>query len=225
MKKLPYEAIIFDLDGTLIDTESADLWACQQLCLEHSFTMTPEFWAEHIVGRMDNYGLLYDQLMQRNGHGTTLESLRRRLNELWTIGLEQVQLMPGVVNLLPGLRAAGYPLAIATASDRAWVHRWLTAFNLLPHFLAIATGDDVVYNKPAPDVYLYAAAQLGVKPERCLVFEDSLPGLTAATSAGMTVVAVLNHVSQTLNYSQAAGLITSLEQATVDWIETFKRGL
>jgi beta-phosphoglucomutase-like phosphatase (HAD superfamily) len=64
--KLPYEAIIFDLDGTLIDTESADLWACQTLCLEHGFTMTPEFWAENLVGHMDNYGLLYEQVLQRN---------------------------------------------------------------------------------------------------------------------------------------------------------------
>ncbi len=222
MKNLPYEAIIFDLDGTLIDTESADLWACQSLCLEHGFTLAPGFWAENLVGHMDNYGLLYDQVLQQNGHDTTLEGLRRRLKELWLLGLEHVQPMPGVSTLLPALRAAGYPLAIATASDRAWANRWLTAFNLLPHFSAIATGDDIAHNKPAPDVYLYAAARLGVRPEGCLVFEDSLPGLAAAASAGMTVVAVLNHATQALNYTQATTIINNLEQVTVDWIEMFK---
>jgi HAD superfamily hydrolase (TIGR01509 family) len=221
MTKLPFEAIIFDLDGTLIDTESADLWACQRLYQEHGATLPPEFWVEHIVGHLDNYDLLFAELMQRNGHGLTTESLRRRLKELWAISLDQVQPMPGVVNLLSALRAAGYPVAIATASERTWSNRWLTAFDLLPHFQVIATCDDVVHSKPAPDVYLYAAAQLGVKPEHCLVFEDSLPGLTAAKSAGMTVVAVLNHVTQNPNFSQADGVITSLEQITVEWLETF----
>ena len=89
-----------------------------------------------------------------------------------------------------------------------------------PYFQAIATGDDVARNKPAPDVYLFAAAQLGVKPERCLVFEDSIPGLTAAKMAGMTVVAIPTPHTRTMDYSQADAVIASLETITPQWIET-----
>jgi HAD superfamily hydrolase (TIGR01509 family) len=128
--------------------------------------------------------------------------------------------MPGVVDLLPQLHAAGYPLAVATASDRDWVKRWFNRFELWPYFQAIATGDDVRHNKPAPDVYLFAAAQLGVQPERCLVFEDSLPGLTAAKTAGMTVVVIPTPHTRSLDYSLADIILDSLETVSVQWIET-----
>ena len=83
--------------------------------------------------------------------------------------------------------------------------------------------NDVVNNKPAPDVYLLAAERLGVKPERCLVFEDSVAGVHAAKSAGMTVVAVPNQVTRTLDFQQADLIISSLEGVTVTWIETLRQ--
>jgi HAD superfamily hydrolase (TIGR01509 family) len=221
MTKLPFEAIIFDHDGTLIDTERADLEACQRLYQECGAEISIEYWAEHIVGHMDGYELILTELIQKNGHGATRDSLWQRLRELWSIALENIELMPGVTNLVPSLHAAGYPLAVATASDRAWARRWLTHFNLWPYFQVIATSDDVVNNKPAPDVYLFAAAQLGVEPAHCLVFEDSLAGLRAAKAAGMTVVAVPSPLTQTLDFSQADGLVAGLDKVTNEWVHTF----
>jgi HAD superfamily hydrolase (TIGR01509 family) len=223
MTKLPFEAIIFDHDGTLIDTERADLEACQRLYQECGVEISIEYWAEHIVGHMGGYELILTELTQRNGHGATRDSLWQRFKELWAITLENVELMPGVASLVSSLHAAGYPLAIATASDRAWTTRWLTRFNLWPYFQVIATGDDVVNNKPAPDVYLFAAAQLGVEPERCLVFEDSLAGLKAAKAAGMTVVAVPSPLTQTLDFSQADGIVAGLDKVTIEWVHTLNR--
>jgi HAD superfamily hydrolase (TIGR01509 family) len=126
--------------------------------------------------------------------------------------------MPGVSRLLPQLRDAGYPLAIATASDRNWTSRWLTHFNLQAYFQAIATRDDVAHSKPAPDVYLMAARRLNVPPERCLVFEDTVVGTQAAKAAGMTVVAVPSQITKILDFSLADRVIDSLEQVTLDWI-------
>jgi beta-phosphoglucomutase len=219
MTKLPFDAIIFDHDGTLIDTERADLEACRKLYQEHGAEITVEYWAEHIVGHMDGYELILADLLQRNGHGSTRDTLWQRFKELWVITLENVELMPGVTSLLSQLHTAGYPLAVATASDRDWAKRWLTRFNLYAYFQVVATSDDVAQNKPAPDVYLFAAAQLGVKPERCLVFEDSLVGLKAAKAAGMTVVAVPSSLTQTLDFSQADGIITGLDKITIEWIK------
>ncbi len=222
MTQLPFEAIIFDHDGTLVDTERADLEACHLLYQEHGVHFSVEYWATHIVGYMGGYDVVLDDLTGRNGYGSNRETIWERFKELWAITSENVELMPGVAGLLSQLHTLGYPMAVATASDREWVKRWFTRFDLWSYFQAIATGDDVVRNKPAPDVYLFAAAQLGVAPERCLVFEDSVPGLTAAKTAGMTVVAVPTPHTHILDYSLADAVIDSLETVTVEWIETFK---
>lgn len=219
MKTQPIEAIIFDHDGTLIDTESPDFEACKILGQEHGFTLTLEYWAETIVGHMNGYNVLFQQIIETSHNGVTQAAMWQRLKELWDLTLQHVELMPGVDNLLPQLYSAGYRLGVATASNRAWVMRWLTHFELSHYFQVIANSDDVTHNKPAPDVYLFAAAQLGVRPERCLVFEDSVPGIQSAKAAGMTVVAVPSHVTKSLDFSQADAAVDGLEQVTVEWIE------
>jgi len=222
MSTLQFDAIIFDHDGTLIDTESPDFEACKMLCQELGLTLTLEYWAERIVGRMDGYDSFFEELAQASPNGDTPADLWERLKALWQVTFEDVQLMPGVTQLLPQLQAAGYSLGVATASDRAWANRWLGNFNLLPYFKVIATNNDITHNKPAPDVYLFAADQLGIKPERCLVFEDSVAGMESAKAAGMTVIAVPNHLTKTLDFSRADAIVNGLENVSVDWIETLR---
>jgi HAD superfamily hydrolase (TIGR01509 family) len=217
----PFEALIFDLDGTLIDTETADFTACKLLYEEHGAILTLEHWAEIIVGIMNGYDELFDELIQWSHNGITKDELWQRIHQLWDQTLQGMSLMPGVESLLPKLHAAGYPIGIATASDRAWADRWLTHFNLTFFFQAIATGDDIVHNKPAPDVYLLAATQLGVRPERCLVFEDSQAGTQSAKAAGMTVVAVPSPITKSLDFSQADEIIYGLHNVSVEWIAEF----
>jgi HAD superfamily hydrolase (TIGR01509 family) len=125
---------------------------------------------------------------------------------------------------LTQLQTAGYPLGVASASDRAWVVRWLAKFDLLPYFETITTIDDVTHNKPAPDIYLMAAAKFGVEPTRCLVFEDSPTGIQAAKAAGMTVVAVPNIATKNLYLNQADAIVPGLQNVTIDWIEALASG-
>jgi HAD superfamily hydrolase (TIGR01509 family) len=218
MPQHSFDAIIFDHDGTLIDTESPDIQACQMLYDELGADFDPGRWAELVAGSMDGYDILFDDLIQWSNNGLNKEALWTRLRALWKLTYERVVLMPGVKRLLPQLHAAGYPLGIASASDRKWIVRWLTAFDLRPYFQVIASGDDVSHNKPAPDVYLFAAAQLGVEPERCLVFEDSLAGVQAAKSAGMVVIAVPNIITRQLDFSHADAVIEGLAVVTPEWI-------
>lgn len=224
MNHHPFDAIIFDLDGTLIDTETADFEACRILFEENGQSLCMDDWARRIVGIMDGYDSLLEELAHRLGNGSRKEQLWQRLRELWPVTLQNIGLMPGVNHLLPQLAAAGYLLGIATASDRDWANRWLSHFSLTPYFRAVATGDDVPSNKPAPDVYLFAAAQLGVNPNRCLVFEDSAAGTRAASAAGMTVVAVATPLTKNHDFSQAHAVVPGLDRVTPEWVSRVKTG-
>ena len=218
MQTEPIEAVIFDLDGTLIDTERPDWEACRILCAELGITLSLEYWAKTIVGRMGGYDIMYDEIIRPNANSLTRSEFRQRHRDIWRHTLQNVSLMPGVSILLDRLHAAEYPLAVATASDGSWADRWLNHFEIISYFQAIACSDHVVHNKPAPDVYLFAAARLGIAPERCLVFEDSVAGVQAAKAAGMTVVAVPSHETRSLEFDQAHSVIEGLDQVSVDWI-------
>ncbi len=219
MNARPFEAIIFDHDGTLVDTEAPEYVAWDILYKEYGASITMEHWAEVSVGHTTGHKQLYDELIAQIDQDVSYETLRQRLVQLFPITLEKVELMPGVEALLDQLQAANYPMAVATASDRNWVGRWLPRFNLERYFPIVTTRDDVVNNKPAPDVYLLAAEKLGVDPKKCLVFEDSKAGTQAGKSAGMTVVAVPSHVTRTLDFSMADTTVNSLELVTLEWIE------
>jgi HAD superfamily hydrolase (TIGR01509 family) len=221
--QLPFDAIIFDHDGTLVDTETPDIRACQMLYNEFNAPFDPQQWARLVAGSMSGYDILLEQLAAFHGNGLTRNDMWQRLRELWAITHQQVELAPGVRQLLPQLHAAGYLLGVASASDRKWIERWMLAFGLLPYFQSIASSDDVRHNKPAPDVYLFAANQLGVAPENCLVFEDSLTGVQSAKAAGMVVVAVPSHITQNLDFSHADAVIAGLDNVTLDVLEALRR--
>jgi HAD superfamily hydrolase (TIGR01509 family) len=101
-----------------------------------------------------------------------------------------VPVKPGAAELLAFLSERGLPLAVATSSSRRTTERHLGRAGLLGHFHALATRDDVVRGKPHPDIHLEAARRLGAAPERCLAFEDSNTGLTAAHAAGTMAIMV-----------------------------------
>ena len=126
--------------------------------------------------------------------------------------------MPGAVALLKALRDENIPCAVASNSDAAWVERVLGITGLRPYFAAVATADEVLNPKPAPDVYLLAAQRLDVPPEHCAAFEDSPRGLAAAHAAGMFAVAVPTGLTRHLDFVGAHHLVESLEQLTVDYL-------
>jgi HAD superfamily hydrolase (TIGR01509 family) len=186
----PIEAVIFDMDGTLIDSESVYIAAMNEAAgtlglalpidLCHAMVGVPSH--ECNVMLQEHYGLGFDLAVFR-GHFST--SVQRQMSE-------SVPVKPGVVELLDFLRDRGLPLAIATSAARATAERNLGRAGLLDRFDALATRDDVDHPKPAPDLYLEAAMRLGVDPTRCVAFEDSSIGIIAAHSAGMRAVMVLD---------------------------------
>jgi HAD superfamily hydrolase (TIGR01509 family) len=191
----PVEAVIFDMDGLLIDTEAVYIKAYMAgaaimgvelpLAFCHSMIGTPSPECDRMIQEFFGPAFRLDDF---NGH---VDGHAARLLEAG------VPVKEGAVELLAFLGERGLPLAVATSSSRRTTERHLGRAGLLGHFHALATRDDVVRGKPHPDIHLEAARRLGVAPERCLAFEDSNTGLTAAYAAGTLAIMVPDLVPPT----------------------------
>ena len=204
----PIEAVIFDMDGVLADSEPLYHLSLNQVLQIHGHTLTDE----------DNRIIL----------GTTVEFTWQTLKESFRldgdlqdwIGVydevllknlrENIEPSPGLYDLLDSLEAKGLPFGLASSSQANWVDVILTILKVKERFRVVMSGDMVTDGKPAPEIYLTAASKLGVNPSRCLVFEDSPHGIQAGKAAGMTVVAVLTEMTQGMDLSLADHHVESL---------------
>lgn len=207
-----FDAVFFDLDGTLVDTESAAMAAGLRAFAQLGHPVDAAF-MHGLVGKTKAQS---DGLITAHRPGVDLAALER----LWAAEAQATEaaglvLKPGAAELL---QALSFPAALVTSSGRDSAHHKLTRTGLHPHFRTIVTFDDVVRPKPAPEPYLLAAQRLGVQPARCVVFEDSDTGAEAAHRAGCIVVQVpdvaptdgrfAHHLCATLlDGARAAGLI------------------
>jgi len=185
------KAIIFDVDGVLVDTEALVSRAAARLFGELGVSVSPHVFQAHVGSGPERYLALP---AEEAGLELDLESAVDRLDELF---LEEsaagVPRFPGAVAMLSLARDYGLKRAVATSAHRAKLERNLAAFGLSEENLdAVVSCEAVSRNKPAPDIYLYCAEQLGLKPEECLVVEDSMNGVKAAVDAGMPCIAVAN---------------------------------
>lgn len=181
-------AILFDMDGTMLDSESAVTECWLQSAQEHGYHFD-EAVQHAMIGLADPY--CRAMLQQHFGPELPIASLFARTDALYSVRVNAgLPTKPGLHALLDWLDAAGLPKAVGTSSTRARTMAALGATGLLPRFQAVVCADDVAHAKPAPDIYLQAAAQLGVAPQACLVLEDSDPGVRAAHAAGMQVIQV-----------------------------------
>jgi HAD superfamily hydrolase (TIGR01509 family) len=188
MLRKPVEAALFDMDGLLIDTESVYVDALQAAARAMDLEMPLDF-CHSMIGIPSRE---CDAMIQDfYGTGFRIEAFRERFLAHARSRLDAaIPLKPGVVELLDFLADRGLSLAVATSAGRVTAERHLGRAGLIDRFGAVATRDDVRFAKPAPDVYLEAARRLGIAPERCLAFEDSNTGLTAAHAAGTMAIMV-----------------------------------
>lgn len=182
------EAVIFDLDGSLVDS----MWMWRTIDIEYlgRFGISlPEDLQSKIEGMSFNETAIY---FKENFHiPDSLDRIKDDWNRMaWDKYANEVPLKPGIPEFLEDCRTNGIKLGIATSNSRELVENIALVHGLKDYFSCIMTGCDVGKGKPAPDIYLAVARELGVNPERCLVFEDIIPGIQSGLSAGMRVCAV-----------------------------------
>lgn len=181
--------IIFDLDGTLIDTEKYFKVFWRQAAEEFGFHMTEEqALSLRSLGRPFAPALLKEWFGEAFDY-TAVRDCRRRLMQehLAKVGLER---RPGALETLKWLSENGYRIALATATPRDRAEEQLKETGLLPYFDEIVSATEVKLGKPAPDVYIKTLEVLGADPEECLAVEDSPNGVESATAAGIPTVMI-----------------------------------
>ena len=185
-------AIVFDFDGTIADTEWPIYLVVRDAYRAHGLDCTLEDWVD-TIGRADNKSLeeaLTDAL-GRAPDPAVIDAAKTQRRAYKS----QMALCAGVTDVIAAAQRAGVPLAIASSSPTAWVEPHLERLGLLRHFATIRTRDHVDRGKPAPDLFLAAAAALGIEPSAALAIEDSRHGCASAKAAGMTCVVVPNRIT------------------------------
>jgi HAD superfamily hydrolase (TIGR01509 family) len=185
------QAVLFDMDGTLVDSEKLWSIALDDLALHFGGVLSAAARAAMVGTNMTvSMQIFFDDLGIEGDLVGAHRLLEARTKELFRLGLPW---RDGARELLHAVRAAGLPTALVTATNRHLVDVALRTLGT-QHFDVVVCGDDITESKPHPEPYLEAARLLGVNPAQCIAIEDSPTGVTAALAAGCTVLAVPSEV-------------------------------
>ncbi len=189
------EAVIFDLDGTLID--SMGIWEdVDKVFLgRRNIDVPADLFEDMSTG--NNFQGLAQHFKDRFQLTDTIEEIMKEWTEqVVEYYLHHIPVKDGVADLLQYLQDKSIPMAIGTSNSIFLTESVLGRHQLLPYFQYIVTGSEVEHGKPFPDIYLKTAQMLGIEPGKCLVIEDSLQGVQAGKAAGMQVVAIKDEFSR-----------------------------
>lgn len=202
------DAVIFDFDGLLIDSETPLFEIWQDIYRERGCELRLEDW-QYALGTFGGFDPYLD-IESRTGASPDRATLAPVVRAQHYERCAALPLLPGVGDLLSEAQAASLKAAVASSSAIEWVGPFLDQHGWRARLDAVCTRDDVTQVKPAPDLFLLAAARMAVPPERCVVFEDSPNGLRAARAAGMWTVAVPNALTRTLPLPDSDLVLDSL---------------
>ena len=209
------EAVVFDMDGVLIDSGAHHRAAWRALLEELGEEPAhPEHW-RLTIGRPSEEAV--PLLLGRPMSEYEARRLARRKRDLYVdLARGGIVTVPGVSRFVANLARRKIPRAVGTSASGFDVSRLLAGAGLRRYFDVIVTADDVTYGKPDPEVYLLAAARMRVTPERCVVFEDSVVGVEAARSAGMRAIGITTaHTGEELVEAGAERAVADFED--IEW--------
>ena len=208
------EALIFDFDGTMLDTETPEFQSWQQIYSDHGATLEIADWGRGI-GTWGAFDPWVD-LESKIGRTLNKEPIAVAHHARVKAAIQASTLLPGVLELLQSARDARVKLAIASSSNREWVEGWALRLGVLDFFAATATQDDVQRVKPDPALYKLACEKLGVQPQAALALEDSANGATSALAAGLRCAVIPNPVTRTLEFPSGVVRLETLARVTLE---------
>ena len=208
-------AIVFDLDGVVLDTESTSFASWKRAYREHGHALPGDRW----VAAIGSDGSRFDPLAHlRELVGPDLDevAMQRARRAHRDALLSRLRPLPGVVELLDQALHAGVATAVASSSEREWVEDRLSSLGIRERFRVLCCREDVERVKPDPALYLAAVEALGVEPREAVAIEDSPNGLVAAVEAGLFSVAVPGPMTRGLDFSSADLVLRSLAETSLD---------
>ena len=210
--KTAFQALVFDFDGLILETERPDFQSWREVYREHGLDLTMDTWSD-VIGRGAEYFDPYSALVEQLGRDLDRESVLSRRKARHAELIAGLEILPGVREAVADARGLGLRLGVASSSSHRWVDGHLERLGLA--FDCVRCRDDVVAAKPDPELYLAVCACLGVAPGRAIAFEDSANGIAAAKAAGMRCVAVPNPMTEGLDLSAADLRLGSLAEVRV----------
>ncbi|WRS29095.1 HAD family phosphatase [Actinomycetaceae bacterium MB13-C1-2] len=210
------DAVIFDMDGVLVDTEAAHETLGEEFFKSKRLDMPPEV-TRTLIGAT---GEKFWGTFEARNPGVDSGAVRREYNEFMDSRLTDYSkiMNPGVSSLIASIKRAGYGLALATSSGRANAERVLSQCGLEEFFDVVVCGGDVSESKPSPQIFLKAADLLGVTPSACVIVEDSHNGVRAGKASGATVLGKEDK-RFFQDISSADQIVTTLEGLSVHDLE------
>lgn len=205
------KAVIFDLDGLLVDSTPLQREASRKFIESFGKIFLPSSGREgmRIIDIIREYKDIYD--LPGN-----VEDLNHQRQEIFfKLVRQRLSLFPGVMTLLSKLKQKNLRVALGTSGDQAYVSVFFEKFSeLQPYFDVIVVGDEVRRGKPYPDIYIEAIIRLGVDPQEAVVIEDSINGILSAKAAGIQVICVPNRYNPEADYALADKTFPNLEALT-----------
>ncbi|WP_150274364.1 HAD family hydrolase [Paenibacillus tepidiphilus] len=204
------KALIFDFDGTIIDTETAWYTAMREAYDTHGVELTLQQYSACIGTSLHSFNP-YEYLMTDLGLPIDREEFRAGVHRRHSQLMELETMRPGIRHYLDSARAAGLRIGLASSSSLEWVEKHLELLGIRDYFECIRTSDDVAKVKPDPELYNQVLACFGIGPDEAVAIEDSPNGARAAAAAGIGCVVIPNAITSFLEFDMPRRQIESLE--------------
>jgi beta-phosphoglucomutase len=212
------KAVIFDMDGVLVDTEPLHVQNEKQMFRKLGLDISDQEHAGYMGTATD---VMWEQIVRERKLPFEISELTKQTIQQeipFFESMDKIDPMPGLVNLLEKMKQEGIPMAVASSSDAVIISIILDKSGLGKYFLHALSSGEIGRSKPEPDIFLHVANMLGVAPENCIVFEDSKNGIKAAKAAGMYCIAYSGGGSGHQDQNQADCRITNYNEIDIEML-------
>lgn len=209
------EAVVFDFDGLIRDTETFEFYSFQELLMDYGVELPLDLYSSRIGGHFNSFDP-YEFLQSSIGQSLDKELLRTLRREKYEKLMVDQKCLPGVEKCLNEATELGIKIGLASSAPRDWVLPNLEELGLTHYFSCIRTNEDVENVKPAPDLYIEVLKHFGIRASNAIAFEDSPNGAKAAKAAGMYCVIVPNELTKALPFESYDLRLESLAELKLE---------